>query len=124
MMYNACNIPACKATQDDLEGAYMGETHYTGVVTWLKKRRDGCRWGGVEKTPHVDRFTFCAPTEYGEDAYSICLEWDEQPADPDSPVKVEIFALVRWAPPDLIQKGKVLILYQGADAVAEVRVDN
>jgi hypothetical protein len=99
------------------------DQHYTGVVTWLKKRRDGLPWGGTEKTPHVDRFTFCAASKYNKEHYSICLEWDEQPID-DIPIRVDIFALVRWAPEDLIQKGKVLILYQGEDPVAEVRVDN
>jgi hypothetical protein len=98
-------------------------TKYTGTVTWLIPRRDGKMWGGTEKTPYVNKYTFCAPTRYREESYSICLEWDEQPEE-DVPIRVDIFALVRWAPEDLVQRGKTLILYQGATPVAEVKIDN
>ena len=110
-------------TKDDLDGEYMGGARYTGTVTWLIRRKDGNMWGGTEKTPYVNRYTFCAPTRYQNECYSICLEWDEQPLD-DVSIRVDIFPLVRWAPEDLVQKGKVLILYQGDTPVAEVLVDN
>ena len=101
---------------DELEGK-----KYSAVVRWLKPRRDGYMWGGAEKTPYVDRYTFCGAVKYDKDSYTICLEWDEQHHEQ---ITADVFPLVKWAPFDLIKPGKVLILYHGSDPVAEVRIGN